>query len=868
VTSIEGSGYVSDSSSSEEGQTQGAGFAELGRLDDMSLTNPSEPPVGQRDAAPDISMLSPSNRLSQTSATSSDAEFQDAASISEDRNINSEQGVPHIAISAPTPPPTKFQSSTYFGFPGGFPEDESDPSAPEPERHPGSSHVSTNDVESPSTPVRQATFEPVTQHRDSVLTPHTPATVAATVAPVAPIAPVVDDGDESSIYSDAPDHFTDTENDGFMSLDAVVESPLPARAKTTKGAPPMVETPPRLGTELSTATTAVETSQSGEPTSLDWDKAKAYWRSLTADKRAQLEQEALSDAGIDADVEEAPEVSQKPKKKKSIERRNSERKALAVHIAQQTIAAQQKKDAEEERIRAAERTYMIKPGTKVGADHSIPKHTDAKPKPKATATAKSTVDTTPKLRTSMRTNGATPKPSQHEQPRQHALGGKTLRPASVGSAPAATKTMRSPQRVGSPPVAAAAARNSFNPPPPIRRRGSDSSESSFRRFSRPESGQGFGFRKTLRQQSPVQNDRASARFSVRSMSPPAMSMRSTASGGMGMSMRTSLRGPANEPKSSGGGMHFGGFGKSSSKSTPKSKAGSSRFSDSSDDDTGPRTFRSRFDESSDEDDVRSSAPISIPKTMRGSRQNTDAKHNRQYQKQELSPALPEEEEESDLEEHLGRDIEKEPISPLPKDASRSGRGGLVASPPATPLEAPKSTRRGSFMSVLRRKKNKNGGGIARPEVMDSAARRDTKLERSADELKEIRRSGDLDRESEEVPVVAVSPPSSPARPKSPRLQKRTNSMPLDAVVSGWPLGTPAGEQPPSINGNGNAKLERPGTSGNLGTRTMSSNSRPMFGQRRTASSNIMARVDEGSVAGGEKKKKKFGTLRKMFGLDE
>lgn len=864
VTSIEGSGYVSDTSSSDEEQIEGPGAEEAGEHHNAPPVHLPQPIAQQRDDTTDSSMLPSPDRHPQVSAAFSEADFQDTApSASEEARKDVEHNIPTIAVSSPTPPPPKVQSNMYFDVPGGFPEDDSDLSTPDADPYSGLRLTSMSEIKSPATPVRQVTFEPVTQPKDATQAPHTPATVTATLAPI-----LDEDDDESSIYSDAPDHFTDTENEGFMSLDAVVGRSLPSKAKETETAPQPVEaTPPPLGTELSTATTAVDTTQSGEPPALDWDKAKSYWRSLTADKRAQLEKEALSDAGVDADGEDDAAVSHKPKKKKSIERRNSERKALAVRMAQQTIAAQQKQNADDERLRAAERTYMIKPGTKVGVEHPIPDRTQEKPR----GAAKNTADTAPKLRASMRTNGATSKPSQQEQPRPHALGGKTLRPASVGSAPAATKTMRSPQRVSSPPVAVATARNSFNPPPPIRRRGSDSSESSFRRTSRPESGQGFGFRRTLRQQSPAQSERAgrpSGRFSLRSMSPPSPTSR-VPSGGMGMGMRTSLRSPK-ETKPSSGGLHFGHFGKKSSKSAPKSTAGSSRFSDSSDDDDGRRTFRSRFDESSDEDDIRAPAPLSLPKTMRGSRQDTDTRPNRRYQAPELSPPLPEEQEETDLEDNLRHNEEKEPISPLPQQGknARSGRGGLVASPPATPLEAPKTSRRGSFMSVLRRRRDKNKtGGIARPEVMDSAARRDTKLERSPDELKEIRRSGDLDREGGEEDVGGSS---SPARPRSPRLQKRTNSMPLDAVVSGgWPLGSPGSERPPSP-ANGVGKVQRPATSGNLGTRTMSSSSaRPVFGQRRTASSHLLARVhEEGSVAGGERKKKKFGALRKMFGLDD
>ncbi|KAB5562751.1 hypothetical protein GE09DRAFT_960374 [Coniochaeta sp. 2T2.1] len=842
VTSVEEGGYMSDSSTSEDDQALPATTEDTSSENDTTPPAASAPVIQQHEVTPNP------DRLSQVSIVSSEGDFHDAENIPEEEAKTTQVSIPTIAVSMPTPLHSEVQRNVFFGVPGGFPDDDSEDLTPDADPYSNSEHAPLLEIKNNSTvPVREATFEPVVQHDDAAQTSHTPAT----------------DDDESSVYSDAPDHFTDTENEGFMSLDAVVESSLPTRAKKTQPEPTqlaseastLTQRAPQLGTELSTATTAVEPSQQGEPVPLDWDKAKAYWRSLTADKRAQLEKEALSDVGDDADVEEDKDTTPKPKKKKSIERRNSERKALAVRMAQQTIAAEQQKQAEEDRVRAAERTYMIKPGTKAAHDHPAPHRVEQQRK----SGAKSP-DNAPKLRASMR-NGAAPKPAQQEQPRQHALGNKTLRSGPAGqAAPAPTKTMRAtPQRASSPPVATAAARNSFNPPPPIRRRGSDSSESSFRRFSsRPDSGQGFGFRKTLRQQSPAQSDRVAAvpgkpsgRFSLRSMSPPSPANR--ASMGSGMGMRTSLRGSSiKETKPSGGGL----FSKSA-KSTPRSKAGSSRFSDSSDDDAGPRTFRSRFDDWSDEDDVRSAPSISIPKSLRSDPEKDWGKANRRLQPAELSPPLPEEQEESDLEDPIRE--EKEPTSQRPKPVtsnSRSGRGGFVSSPPTTPLEKPKASRRGSFLSVLRRKKDK--GGIARPEVMDSAARRDTKLERSTDELNAIRRSGDMDRESTNDEVV---------RPRSPRLQKRTNSMPLDAVVgsSSWPLGSPGAET------NGGGK-DRPSTSGNLGTRTMGG-SRPALVGRRTGSENLFGRraTQEGSVAGGTevgKKKKKFGALRKMFGLDD
>jgi hypothetical protein len=324
-----------------------------------------------------------------------------------------------------------------------------------------------------------------------------------------------------------------------------------------------------------------------------------------------------------------------------------------------------------------------------------------------------------------------------------------------------------------------------------------------------------------------------------------------------MGMRASLRGPAKESKSTGGGgLHFGGFGKGSAKGATKATSRSSRFGDSSDEDE-PRAgkFRSRFDDSSDEDEVRPLPALSqsMPKTMRSDKRAEAADWTkptvRRYPPPKDSPALREEEEESEDEDPY---VEEEKRVTASTPQSKVLGSPTATAPPRPPLDGgakSPSSRRGSFMSVLRRKKNKTSGGIARPERVDSAARRDTKLERSAGELENIRRSGDMDRDIEEP---------EPVRPLSPRrLSKRTHSMPLDAVVSpganDWPLPTPIDQE------------KRPGTSGNLGTRTMSNtNDRPA--PRRSMSANLLG--VEGSVAGGEKKKKKFGALRKMFGLDD
>jgi hypothetical protein len=143
------------------------------------------------------------------------------------------------------------------------------------------------------------------------------------------------------------------------------------------------------------------------------------------------------------------------------------------------------------------------------------------------------------------------------------------------------------------------------------------------------------------------------------------------------------------------------------------------------------------------------------------------------------------------------------------------------------------------MSVLRRKKH-GAGAIQRAEVMDSAARRDTPLERGAHQLKGIRSRDDDDQEDQEEEL-----PTPQQQPRSPRLQKRTVSLSHDIGAGhAWPF--PGRE----------VEAER---SGNLGTRTMSGSS--TVGVPRQMTSASLASIGEG-------KKKRFGALRRVFRLPD
>lgn len=127
------------------------------------------------------------------------------------------------------------------------------------------------------------------------------------------------------------------------------------------------------------------------------------------------------------------------------------------------------------------------------------------------------------------------------------------------------------------------------------------------------------------------------------------------------------------------------------------------------------------------------------------------------------------------------------------------------------------------MSILRRRKDP--GKISR-DVSESAARRDTKLERITDQLTVIRsNSGNITR-----------------------LQKQNPNWPLPIHEDGEPM---------------DVEPERPSTANGPAHTTA-----PAYLQRRSTSQGIVGLGYEPDVVPESPKKKKFGALRKIFGLHD
>jgi len=790
------------------------------------------------------------------------------------------QSVPAIAVILPSPMANEAspkspggQSQQYFDVPGGFPDEGAGLAK---DTHPES-------VLEPETEV---------QYSQAALLPKT--TLVTTGLPGQARSDLEESSDES-IYSDAHEDISDVEG-GFMSIDAVVDSPIsatfPSRAS---GSPKTKLTKPGTtsirGDAPPSPVTSIPSEQIDPAGSGDWSQAESFWRSLTAEKRQQLARQVLEDEAAEGDREEV----KTPVRRNSSRRKSQEQKKDALEAATRSVAAKETHTDQE-------RTYMIQPGSK--AKHEISYMPDdvhmrkslrgAQPKqsgPPAAAKGslrKSMRDTpesraAPVISSADRTRNERPSTSSAGLPSQKSSG-----LASSGTGLIDTKA-----------ASAALAKQMM---PKLSRRGSDASDSSFQRSRRPTSSAGFGFRSSMRQApaartevSPAPKElstKGSSRWSLRSLSPPATFRRNSSSlsltntqTGMRQSLRNGV--DAGETKRNSLQLSFG----RGAKSTPQKKpARSSRFAGSSDeeDEAVSTGFTSRFNDSSDEDE----RPGSSSQGSALSRGSLRGKSRSNNTFRGTTPVIEEPEDSVDLpdsdDEKVTRAKRNAPpvaalVAQRPGVLSRttsdnigtnslrrsgSGRGAFTTTVTANGASPPRE-RRGSFMgSILRRNKRPDQAGkIHRAEVTESAARRDTRLERDTEVLKELRTD---------------------QRPTSPRPQrklfgkKREDSFPISE------------EQEPATNGKteeanvaASPTQQRPMSSNGKLVKNGAANQRPNYASRRSTSlglpgisetngnANVKSHAphlayDQESLAAvseaGGPKKKKFGSLRRMFGL--
>ncbi|KPM38795.1 hypothetical protein AK830_g7786 [Neonectria ditissima] len=867
VTSVDSPGYISNSPSSSD--------------DEMELPAKEHPGLRDDDDLPNHQNLT--------------------------TELGSDESIPMISISHPSPrvqdddQPDSPQD--FFDLPGGFPDDGSSKS--EESRTPPNEVVEKSTTELETGRSARTSIS----HRPPPLTPQRSMDPAVGSPPSPQIHDIQEEegSDGSSIYSDAYEDLSDIEGDGFMSLDAIVDSPVNkvskklfektvAKSKENDAAKNMPPTDPTKREPLQTQD--------------DWEHAKAYWKSLSTDKRRQLEQEAAEEAGEEADLEEAAPQPKKAKKRKSLEQRR-----------EQVVA---------EEPHNPERVYQIQPGTSWNESEASESPVSVKAKSSGGSKLRKSMrgeESKPLeqsrsipsggMRMSMRSGGAPVttsndghmRKSLRAEPEQAPVAGTTRMQKSMRSngpvdatatsrssqkkrdrpvsyQPATTEPVQNPRRNQSADRATSSATLPANSAtkPGLRRRGSDSSESSFRR-SRPGAGESFGFNKrtmrgSAREPAPASPaapasdaGKSSSRFSLRSLSPTGSAFRRNSGTVspppvvMGGRIRQSLRGESSDRSTSS--LRVSGFGRSSNKKAKKGRS-NSRFADSSDEEDARPSTRSRFADSSDEE----GAPLpklkgnGVPKTMRskpsGSAAATATSVPQSQKEDEDSPDLPDSDDEIEQPQSV---VTSSNVTASKKGTtlSRSGSGRdslrpATATQPANTQASgsprPGHARRGSFMSILRRKKD-GGGKVSRP-VSESAARRDTRLERSTEELAVIR---------------------STSGQHNARLQKRSPNWPLPEDADANPQDDGYGEDESHdtyVN-----EEKRPSTASGAPL-TTSSTSKPGFIKRRSTSQGALGLNHNGADTNGplsehndgshdqpeSQKKKKFGSLRKIFGLHD
>ncbi|RFU29609.1 hypothetical protein B7463_g6723, partial [Scytalidium lignicola] len=680
------------------------------------------------------------------------------------------------------------------------------------------------------------------------------------------IAEETEDSDESSVYSDAAEDLSDLQGDGFMSLDAVVDSPidvnnaLPGLAITTPPDSPAV----RLAAVAPKATTEEASQpQPQPPVGPGWDKAQLYWSSLTTETKRELEKKAQQETKDVPEKEEQEKPAPKPKKKKA---------ASTQPISQPP----------------RERSYMIQPGAKAPPEYTPTMRTSMRPEPQGPVEShmRSTMRAERPARSSMR---SPPPPVQQSHPRG-ALQKKN-RPMSYAapeselatSAAAASSHARN-FSTNTARTTPAIKPTSSTPSPTLRRRGSADSDSSFKR-ARP-SNEGMGMRRTMRGSNDMakggraQSPMGSGRYSLRSLSPTEPTARRPFSVNSGSqltqgTMRRSMRDSYDAPTlrgspQSGSKSPLLSFGRSSAK-LGKTKSGgprSSRFVDSSDEEDSRPAFSSRFVDSSDEEDddePAASQPSSMPRTMRSTPLRSIPQ--RRGVEDEDSSDLPDSDDEKPARTRgsikLAKARQTNGATTLTKQGNtlasgslrRSGSGRETmgihpTSPTITTVTATaaRPSKSGFISSILRRKKPDPASKVHKIDL-ESAARRDTPLERSKSDLALLKYGGD----------------GTGSKMHSPKLQKRN---PLDA----WPLPNESPvqsgvetERPTTA-----AVDERPvlsnGVNGTNGTANVMGE-RPALGTRRFTATGLVSADTANTLATG-RKKKKFPALRRMFGLDD
>lgn len=838
VTSVEGNGYVSDSSSEDNVEYKNETIVPQGQENELHI--PNEPSTETNDN--DV----PSEQDEQWA----------------EENGKIEESIPRIAVLEATPTLEQTDARREWpDMPGSWNNSNSDSS-------------SQNQDDIPPTTVEHHATEPtLAEVGIAKLAPETSKLGLPAVGDIVAenscspsrstiILEESEESDSSSIYSDAAEDLSDLEGDGFMSLDAVVEGPVVVTAVPSLALSTPPESPNSKATKEHAYMKIQPQRKSSEP-EIDegWEKAQEYWKGLSSDKKHQLELEAKAEAEVEQESE--TEVEEKPTPKRKL--KNT------------TLKSALKPSPEiRQPIPNNERSYMIAPGSKAGPEG----HTSMRQSMRAERQAPAGET---HMRKSMRSQGAgrsSLRNSVDSSIEHRGALQKKHRPMSLPTNeyrpdPIAVEILVRKLSVASAQAAPAAAKREVAAPPPkLRRKGSGDSESSFKRERPRPSNEIPAFRRSMRNsvgegpsgrgQSPM----GSRRFSLRSLSPTGSNARRPFSSGSAPSMSTpihmrnsmrsssgsvpTLRGPGS-PLGTKSPLSFSGFGRSAPKSVnQRASKPASRFDDSSDEEDSRPAFRSRFVDSSDDDEpaprssgmqltMRSSAVRGIPKRAGVD----DGDSSDLPDSDDEKPISPQKLRQNGAASQAGEingtaaQISNQGTALASGTLKRSGSGRGTMSPTSATssgLARPNHARRGSFMGILRRKKADPSSKVRKSDA-ESPARRDTPLERSKSELSFLKAE----------------------RPSTPKLQKKNPN-------STWPLVSPSSSK--TIGGEDGRPVTADDRNGVVTGGPANSVERPDLGNRRFTATGLSGIDINVNGTGKPRKKKKFGKLRRMFRLDD
>ncbi|KAI9047018.1 hypothetical protein LZ554_009092 [Drepanopeziza brunnea f. sp. 'monogermtubi'] len=783
VHSADGNGYHSDSDSSLYSVENG----------DIGLTRGNSVRRGPEDGDADTyrALASPILHEPENQTPTDKGEFEAMAGSE----------IPRIAILSATPTlETTEATREWIDMPGAWDNSNSDSGSqggPDDNHHAIIEHHPTE-----PTPAQVGIAEP------DLETPRAGSPVLGELAAYAAHPAILEEPEESDadVYSDAAEDFSDADNNGFMSLNAVADSPAP---KTTMIPGLAISTPPDSPTTKQFKEKAYQRSQlsrkSSEP-GMDqgWEKVQAYWSTLSAEKKRQLEDEAREEAEeSDTETDAKPVPASILKKTK--------------RVTVQPVPV----ESESQRSIGNGRTYMITPGAKAGPGGHAPLRSSMRAESSSSAED-------PHIRKSMRGPGSMRASLRAETEHKGALQ-KRVRPMS-SSAVEGRRTGNGHLRNLSAASAAAAqdaATRDMTPKPILHRSGSADSDSSFKR-------PGSTFRRSFNPAPQASLPQTHMRNSLRSSYDTTPSMR-------------------NKQASS-----KGGFGRSAPAKTQQklTRRLASRFADSSDEEDDRPAFRSRFDDSDDSDEDALAPVPFVGGTMRHSAPPRGISKGPGIENRDPSDLPDSDDEKSKITRKQNGNGNGAAASQDTIQRSGSGRG-TISLPGATdfpPTRSTPSRQRNSFISNILRRKKPDAVSRVQKSNTESSARQDTSLERKKSDLQALR-----------VPEKE-SQVSSPRLQKRNQLG-RENSGAWPLPTEHQQIKTVDGGRPSTSDG-GNGIVHVGAKLADLNLSPNGSD-RPALGTRRYTATGL-SEVDVNAVRleEGARRKKKFGALRRMFRLDE